>query len=50
MPIRWSALKVSEAMDEVESQITLAEGFISEAKAKATEASASPLSGSCLCI
>jgi hypothetical protein len=38
MPIRWSALKVSEAMDEVESQITLAEGFISEAKAKATEA------------
>lgn len=38
MPIRWSAVKVTEAMDDVESQITLAEGFIAEAKAKATEA------------
>ena len=38
MPIKWSAVKVSEAMDEVESQIALAEGFIAEAKVKATEA------------
>ena len=38
MPIKWSAVKVSEATDEVESQIALAEGFIAEAKAKATEA------------
>ena len=38
MPIRWSAVKVIEAMDEVEHQIILAEGFIAEAKAKATEA------------
>jgi hypothetical protein len=38
VPIRWSALKVSKAMDEVENQIILADGFIAEAKAKATEA------------
>ena len=38
MPIRWSAVKVGEAMDGVEGQITLAEGFVAEAKAKATEA------------
>ena len=38
MPIRWSTLKVSEAMDEVEHQVILADGFIAEAKAKATEA------------
>jgi len=38
VPIRWSALKVSKAMDEVEHQIILADGFIAEAKAKATEA------------
>ena len=38
MPIKWSAVKVSKAMDEVEGQIALAEGFIAEAKAKATEA------------
>ena len=38
MPIKWSSVKVSEAMDEVESQINLAEGFIAEAKMKATEA------------
>jgi len=38
MPIKWSGLKVSEAMDEVESQINLAEGFIAEAKEKAETA------------
>ena len=35
MPIKWSAVKVSEAMDEVEYQVNLADAFLSEAKAKA---------------
>jgi len=35
MPIKWSAVKVSEAMDDVERQINLAESFLTEAKAKA---------------
>jgi hypothetical protein len=38
MPIKWSAAKVSEAMDEVESQVKLAAAFLSEAKAKAQAA------------
>ncbi len=38
MPIKWSTLKVSEAMDEVEKQVSLAEAFIAEAKAKAEAA------------
>ena len=38
MPIKWSAVKVSEAMDEVENQVILADQFIAEAKAKAGEA------------
>ena len=38
MPIKWSAVKVSEAMDGVEHQINLAEAFLAEAKAKAAEA------------
>ena len=38
MPIKWSAVKVSEAMDEVEHQALLADQFIAEAKAKAREA------------
>ena len=38
MPIKWSAVKVSEAMDDVECQINLAEAFLSEAKAKAEAA------------
>ena len=38
MPIKWSATKVSEAMDEVESQILLADQFIAEAKTKAEAA------------
>jgi len=38
MPIKWSVVKVSEAMDEVEHQINLAESFLTEAKAKAEAA------------
>ena len=38
MPIKWSAVKVSEAMDEVEYQVLLADQFVGEAKAKAREA------------
>ncbi len=37
MPIKWSALKVNEAMDEVESQLSLASVFIAEARIKVTE-------------
>jgi flagellin-specific chaperone FliS len=33
--IKWSAVKVNEAMDEVEHQINLADAFLAEAKAKA---------------
>jgi len=32
MPIKWSAVKVSEAMDEVEHQVSLAEAFLTEAR------------------
>ena len=38
MPIRWSVVKVSEAMDEVEQQVLLADQFIAEAKTKAQAA------------
>lgn len=38
MPIKWSAVQVSEAMDEVEQQVTLAEPFIDEAIEKAKAA------------
>jgi len=38
MPIRWSAVKVSEAMDEAEAQISLADQFFAEALKKANEA------------
>lgn len=38
MAIKWSAVKVSEAIDEVEHQVLLADQFIGEAKAKAREA------------
>jgi division protein CdvB (Snf7/Vps24/ESCRT-III family) len=37
MPIKWSALQVNQAMDEVEHQLGLAEAFLDEAKAKARE-------------
>ncbi|MBA7605695.1 hypothetical protein ES703_12829 [subsurface metagenome] len=42
MPIKWSAIKVSEAMDEVEAQVILADQFITEAKVKAREAKKIP--------
>ena len=38
MPIKWSAIKVSEAMDGVAQQVILADQFIAEAKVKAKEA------------
>jgi len=38
MPIKWSAIKVSEAMDGVEQQVFLADQFIAEAKVKVKEA------------
>ena len=38
MPIKWSAVQVSEAMDEVEQQVLLADQFIAEAKTKAQAA------------
>jgi hypothetical protein len=38
MAIKWSAVKVSQAMDEVEAQVRLAESFFAEALAKAKEA------------
>ena len=38
MPIKWSAIRVSEAMDEVEHQVDLADAFLGEAKAKAEAA------------
>jgi len=38
MPIKWSAVKVNEAMDEVEQQVVLADQFIAEAKARAEAA------------
>jgi len=40
--IKWSAVKVSEAMDDVEAQISLAEQFFAEAKEKANEARSIP--------
>jgi hypothetical protein len=38
MPIKWSALKVKEAMDEVELQLTCAQPFVDQAMAKVQEA------------
>ena len=38
MAIKWSAVKVSEAMDEVEQQVLLADQFIAEAKTRAEAA------------
>lgn len=42
MPIKWSATKVSEAMDEVEAQVLLADQFIAEAKVKVEAAKKIP--------
>ena len=38
MPIKWSAVSVREAMDEVGRQINLADAFLSEARVKAEAA------------
>ena len=38
MPIKWSALKVSEAMDMVEEQVNLAIPYLEQAKIVATDA------------
>ena len=38
MPIKWSAVKVSQACNDVEAQLTLAESFFAEAKTLAEEA------------
>ena len=38
MPIKWSALRVKEAMDEVELQLTCAQPFLDQAVAKVQEA------------
>ena len=38
MAIKWSVVKVSEAMDKVEQQVLLADQFIAEAKTKAEAA------------
>ena len=40
--IKWSAVKVSEAMDDVEAQIALAGQFFAEATKKANEARSIP--------
>ena len=42
MAIKWSAVSVSEAIDKVEQQVTLAEPFLDEAKARAAEARGIP--------
>ena len=34
MPIKWSAVKVSEAMEEVEHQVSLTEPFLGEARGR----------------
>ena len=38
MPIKWSAVKVSEALDEVEQQVMLADQFVAEARVKVAQA------------
>jgi hypothetical protein len=38
VPIKWSAVKVNEAMDEVELQLTCAQPFTDQAIAKVQEA------------
>ena len=42
MPIKWSAVKVSAAMDEVQQQLDLAESFLAEAEERAREATRIP--------
>ena len=38
MPVKWSAVKVVEACDDVDTQLGLAEAFFAEAKRLAVEA------------
>jgi len=38
MPIRWSAVEVSAALDQVEQQLALAESFLADAQATANKA------------
>ena len=38
MPIKWSAVKVSEAVGEVEQQVMLADQFVAEARVKVAQA------------
>jgi len=38
MPIRWSALEVAEAMDEVEELVSKAEPFLTDAEARVRKA------------
>lgn len=38
MPIRWSAVEVSEALDQVEQQLALAESFLADAQTAANKA------------
>jgi len=38
VPIKWSAVRVSQNVDEAEQQVLLADQFITESKAKAKEA------------
>jgi hypothetical protein len=42
MSIKWSALEVSDAMDEVKKLISQAEPFLAEAEAKAADALSIP--------
>ena len=42
MPIKWSAVKVSQACDGVDTQLALAESFFAEAKRLAEEAQKLP--------
>ena len=42
MPIKWSAVRISQAMDEVEAQLNLAQSFMDEAQAMVQEARRTP--------
>lgn len=42
MPIKWSAIRVSRAMDEIEMQLQCAQPFIDSALTKAREAKGIP--------
>ena len=42
MPVRWSAVELAEAMDEVERLVTEAEPFLAEAEVTARKATSIP--------